>query len=214
MSAPTEPQGSQPAAARRPSRSERWLAWLQNSHNALALLFVASFLESIIVPIPIEVVLVPFMLLNRRRIWLIAGIATAGFMVGAMVGYGVGHLLFDTLGRWLLETMGYGPAFERFQAAFHHYGFWAVLAVGISPIPFPVAMLTAGATGYSIPLYLLAAGIARFLRYFGLGVVVVLFGDRAVQLCRRLGPIAGVAAVAVIVLIVVALELLIESQAS
>ena len=207
MNRPTEPQRAGSTGAGRASRSERWLAWLQNARHGLPLLFLAAFLESIIVPIPIEVVLVPFMLLNRQRIWLIAGIATAGFLVGAMIGYGVGHVLFDTLGRWLLETMDYGPAFERFQAEFHHYGFWAILAVGLSPIPFPVAMLTAGATGYAIPLYLLAAGISRGIRYFGVAVLVRLFGERAMQVFRRFGPIAWIAAIAGMVLIIAAVEL-------
>ena len=64
-------------------------------------------------------------------------------------------------------------------------GFWFVMTLGIAPIPFQVAMLAAGATQYSLPLFLLATVIARAIRYFGLAVVVYYAGDKAEQLIKR-----------------------------
>ena len=59
------------------------------------------------------------------------------------------------------------------------------MTLGIAPIPFQVAMLAAGATQYSLPLFLLATVIARAIRYFGLAVVVYYAGDKAEQLIKR-----------------------------
>ncbi|MEX0607780.1 MAG: hypothetical protein WD138_07080, partial [Halofilum sp. (in: g-proteobacteria)] len=67
-------------------------------------LFGASFLETTIVPIPIEVVLIPFMAVNRDRVWWIATVALTGCLLGAFVGYGVGYFVFESIGRWLIET--------------------------------------------------------------------------------------------------------------
>ncbi|MEC7528546.1 MAG: DedA family protein, partial [Pseudomonadota bacterium] len=64
-------------------------------------------------------------------------------------------------------------------------GFWFVMTLGIAPIPFQVAMLAAGATQYSLPLFLLATVIARSIRSFGLAAVVYYAGDKAEQLIKR-----------------------------
>jgi membrane protein DedA with SNARE-associated domain len=59
------------------------------------------------------------------------------------------------------------------------------MTLGIAPIPFQVAMLAAGATKYSLPLFILATIIARSLRYFGLAAAVYYAGDKAEQIIRR-----------------------------
>jgi len=167
------------------NRTEKWRQRLETSENALALLFVASFLETTVVPIPIEVVLIPFMLTNRDRLWLIAAVTLAGCLAGALVGYGVGYFLFESVGTWLIDTFGWQQSYQEFQGMFDRYGFWAVIAIGVTPIPFQVAMLVAGTAEYSILLFVLAAAIARGVRYFGLALLVHLFGERAMGLWER-----------------------------
>jgi membrane protein DedA with SNARE-associated domain len=81
--------------------------------------------------------------------------------------------------------MGWESAFAEFQAWFATDGFWAILAIGLVPIPFQVAMVTAGAAGYPLLLFMLAATLARGIRYFGLAWLVYLVGDRALDLWRR-----------------------------
>jgi len=167
------------------NRTEKWRQRLEASENALALLFVASFLESTVVPIPIEVVLIPFMLTNRNRLWLIATVTLAGCLAGALVGYGVGYFLFESVGTWVVDTFGWQQSYQEFQGMFDHYGFWAIIAIGVTPIPFQVAMLVAGTAEYSVFLFVLAAAIARGVRYYGLALLVHLFGERAMDLWER-----------------------------
>jgi membrane protein YqaA with SNARE-associated domain len=183
-----EEPGDQPRAARLRDawrRPERWAHGLAHSRAGLWLIAVASFLETVIVPIPIEVVLIPYMLARRGMVWAIALATTLGCLAGSALGYAVGYLLYDTVARPLIDAMGWEQAFAEFQAWFAIDGFWAILAIGIVPIPFQVAMLTAGAAGYPLLLFMLAATIARGIRYFGLAWLVVLVGDRALDLWRR-----------------------------
>jgi hypothetical protein len=42
------------------------------------------------------------------------------------------------------------------------------LAIGVTPIPFQIAMVVARVAGYPISLFILAAGITGSIRYFGL----------------------------------------------
>ena len=195
-----EPGDEYPAARLRDAwrRPERWARDLARSRIGLWLIAVASFLETIIVPIPIEVVLIPYMLARRDLIWTIALVTTLGCLAGSALGYAVGYLLYDTVARPLIDAMGWGQAFADFQAWFAEDGFWAILAIGIVPIPFQVAMLTAGAAGYPVLLFMLAATIARGIRYFGLAWLVVLVGGSALDLWRRRRLAFALALVAVL----------------
>ncbi|MCB9949056.1 MAG: DedA family protein [Rhodospirillaceae bacterium] len=161
------------------------LGRLNGSRHRMGLLAVASFLETIIVPIAIELILVPFMLANRGKVWLIATVTLVGCLAAAMVGYAVGALLFDTVGQWAIDSWGLGDAYAAYGAQFEDHGFWAIVLVGVTPIPFPIAMLAAGAADYSIPLYLLACILARGVRYYGLALLIVAFGPAVERWFRR-----------------------------
>ena len=141
---------------------------------------VASFLETTVVPVAIELVMLPFMLANRDRLWTIATVTLAGCLAGAGLGYLVGWLFFDTVGLWLIDSFGQRETFQAFENEFAENGFWAIVAIGITPIPFPIAMLAAGATEYSFPLYCLACALARGVRYYGLAILVAIAGPRVI----------------------------------
>ena len=158
---------------------------LKNSENMLSGVTIASMLESTIVPIPLEAVLVPLMQVRRDKLWLIALMATLGCLFGAIIGYGIGYFLFDLLGDWVIETFSDQQQFEMVKEKMQNQGFWFVLTLGIAPIPFQIAMLAAGATKYSIFMFVLATVIARSIRYFGLAIVVYVAGNQAEALIRQ-----------------------------
>ncbi|PRO67393.1 YqaA family protein [Alteromonas gracilis] len=158
---------------------------LIDSKHMLKGITLASFLESIIVPIPLEAVMVPLMQARRESLWKIALMATIGCVIGAIFGYALGYYLFDMIGQWLIDTFFSQDQFENVKQNMQSQGFWFVMTLGIAPIPFQVAMLAAGATKFSLPLFLLATVIARAIRYFGLAIVVYYAGDKAEQLIKR-----------------------------
>ena len=158
---------------------------LVNSKHMLRNITIASFFESIIVPIPLEAVLVPLMQAKREKLWWLAVMATLGCIAGALTGYAVGYFLFDAVGQDLITWFGSEQQFENVTQKMDSQGFWFVLTVGIVPIPFQIAMLAAGATKYSLGMFLLATVIARSLRYFGLALIVKMFGNHAEKFIRR-----------------------------
>ena len=177
-----------------PNRARRWLERLNGSKHMLWLLALFSFLETLIVPVPIELVLIPLMALNRHRIWRIATVTTAGCLAASLLGYGVGLVLYQSVGTWFIDTLGMQHAYLAYQGFFDRYGFVAILTLGILPIPFQVAMITAGLSGYPIALFVLAALIARGIRYFGLAWLVWKFGPRVETLWRRHALVTSLAA--------------------
>ena len=108
-------------------------------------------------------------------------------------------VLYESLGTWFIETMGMESAYESFQGFFDEYGFVAILTLGVLPIPFQVAMITAGLSGYPIYLFVLAAVIARGARYFGLAWLVRRFGDRVEEMWRRHALLTSLVAATIIV---------------
>lgn len=156
-----------------------------DSKHMLSGITIASFLESVIVPIPLEAILVPLMQARREKLWIIALMATIGCLVGALFGYTLGYYLFDAVGDWVINTLSTPEQFEMVRQKMQAQGFWFVMTLGIVPVPFQIAMLAAGATKYSLLLFLIAATIARSIRYFGLAIIVYYAGNQAEHLIKK-----------------------------
>jgi len=167
-------------------RAERWRRWIEESSWPLTAIFVVSFAESTVVPLLIELVVVPFMLARPRQIWLIATVTLAGCLAAAVVGYAIGRFFFASVGEPLLAALGNGEALRAFEETFAEHGFLAIVLVGITPVPFQIAMLGAGAADYPFLLFLLASLLARAIRYYALALVVWLLGEHLLALCRSL----------------------------
>ncbi|NMM42101.1 YqaA family protein [Pseudoalteromonas arctica] len=158
---------------------------LIDSKHMLVSITVASFLESTIVPVPLEAVLVPLMQARREKLWLIALMATLGCIIGALFGYALGYYLFDAVGDWVINTFSNPEQFEHVKQQMQQQGFWFVIMLGIVPIPFQIAMLAAGATKYSLIMFLIATTIARSIRYFGLALAVYFAGNQAERIITK-----------------------------
>jgi membrane protein YqaA with SNARE-associated domain len=145
-------------------------------------LFVFSFLESIIIPIPLELILVPLMLQSsNQRTWFLATTALVGFLAGATVGYFTAMHLFDSLAPWLLSSQQSQQYYQTAVVEMQQQGFWYLLTVGLTPLPTQIAMLAAGSMGFAFFLFLLAMLVSRSLRYFSMAWVMNRWGKSGYQ---------------------------------
>jgi len=145
--------------------------------HALVALFIVSFVESSIFPIPPDVILIPMILAARDKAWRIALVCTIASVIGGMAGYGIGHFLFEEVGRPILELYHYGPKFEQFQNKYNEYGAWAVFIAGVTPFPYKVITILSGVTGLDLPVFLVSSVVARGLRFFMVAWLLWKFGD-------------------------------------
>ena len=90
----------------------RALAEGPNAERALA---AVAFAESSFFPIPPDIMLAPMALANPKRAWRYALIATIASVVGGMLGYAIGALLYNTLGQWLINLYGYGAKMDALK---------------------------------------------------------------------------------------------------
>ena len=146
---------------------------------------LASFLESTIIPIPLETILIPLMQARRKQIFVIITMALAGCILGALTGYTIGYFIFDMIGDQIVSLISTQEQFDHVKQQMQQKGFWFVISVGILPIPFQIAMLAAGALKYSLVLFLIATTLSRAIRYYGLGLLVYLAGNKAQEFFER-----------------------------
>lgn len=133
---------------------------------ALWMLALIAFLESSAFPIPPDVLLIPMVLAMRERAWLIAGVCTIASVAGGFLGYAIGALLFETIGRSILEFYGYLERFAEFQARYNEWGAWIVFFAGLTPFPYKVITIASGVTGLDLVTFGIASALARGLRFF------------------------------------------------
>ena len=158
---------------------------LIHSKHMLYGVTLASFLESIIVPIPLEAMLVPLMQARREKLIAISTAALLGCMLGATTGYALGYFVFDMIGDQLIALFSSQQQFDMVKQKMDSGGFWFVFSVGVIPIPFQIAMLAAGVTKYSFVLFITASVLSRALRYFGLALLVKVAGNRAEEIFKK-----------------------------
>ena len=153
-----------------------WTLDLAAHRHALWALTFVSFVESSVFPIPPDVILIPMVLAARDRAWLIAGVCTIASVAGGMVGYGIGALLFDQIGKPVLNFYHYGHKFAQFQENYNDWGAWAVFIAGVTPFPYKVITILSGATNLDIAVFTISSVLARGLRFFLVAWLLWQFG--------------------------------------
>jgi len=168
----------------------------QSRHAPVALGLVA-FAESSFFPIPPDTILVPMLLARPNRALLYALICTVASVLGGILGYAIGAVLFQTVGKWLISIYGYGDRVEQIRALYAHWGWAVILIKGFTPIPFKIITITSGLLAYSLPLFILLSIITRAARFFFVAAVLNRFGGSIHLLLEKyfgffLAALAGV----------------------
>jgi membrane protein YqaA with SNARE-associated domain len=155
----------------------RRLIALAESPSAPYALAAIAFAESSVFPLPPDVLLAPMALARPKRAWFYAGICTVASVLGGMLGYAIGALLFDTVGQWLIHAYGYGGKMEALQQAYQKWGALVILLKGLTPIPFKLVTIVSGLLGYNFAMFVLLSAITRGARFFLVAGALNLFGD-------------------------------------
>jgi membrane protein YqaA with SNARE-associated domain len=165
-----------------------WCVAAADKRRALWILVAVAFAESSFFPIPPDVMLVPMSLARPRRAFVFAAWCTVASVVGGMAGYGIGALLYDSVGAWLIHLYGYGDKVEAFRLAYARWGAWIILLKGLTPIPYKIVTITSGFAGYNFALFVVLSLVTRGARFFLLALLLNRFGEPARHIIeKRLG---------------------------
>src|ERR1700674_932444 len=165
-----------------------WTIALSARPSAIWALGAISFAESSVFPIPPDLILIPMSLARPHRAFFYAGICTVTSVLGGLLGYAIGALLYDTVGKFLIELYGYGDKADAFRAASAHWGHWIILLKGVTPIPYKVVTITSGFAGYNIWLFIVFSFVARGTRFYLTAFLLNRYGVQAREIIeKRLG---------------------------
>jgi membrane protein YqaA with SNARE-associated domain len=186
-----------------------WCVNAAHKPHAMWIMGAVAFAESSFFPVPPDVMLVPMALAYPRRAYAMAAWCTAASVLGGMVGYAIGALLYDSVGGWLIQLYGYGDKVETFREAYARWGAWIILLKGLTPIPYKIVTITSGFAGYNFGLFVVFSIIARATRFFFLAFLLHRYGEQARHIIeKRLGLWVTLGAAVVVIGLVAALYLI------
>ncbi len=155
-----------------------WVLDKADKPYAIWLMGLMSFAESSFFPLPPDVLLLPMMLANRRRVFWYATVATVTSVVGGYLGYAIGYYAFDTIGEWIIHTLASQATFDSLHHKFDEYGFWAIVLKGLTPIPFKIVTIFSGFLHFDLFQFTIASIIARGLRFYLEAALLYVMGER------------------------------------
>ncbi len=150
---------------------------LSKENGAIYWLFAIAFIESSFFPIPPDVMLIPMILAAPKKAWSIAGVATAGSVIGAYLGYAIGFYFFQLIAEPLLNFYGYLEKFNSFKDLYNQYGAWIVFGAGITPFPYKIITIASGVVHMNLIVFTIASIIARGMRFFLVAWLLKKYGE-------------------------------------
>jgi membrane protein YqaA with SNARE-associated domain len=207
-----------------------WVVGWAETRWGTPALGVLSFTEASFFPIPADPLLVAMCLGNRRRSLWYAFVCTAASVAGGVLGWFIGMALFgvvvDVITAVGADTSWFGSAesgagvsapgrdlvfypdgyFYQVQEQFKNNAFLAYFSAALSPIPYKVFTIAGGLFNVSLPMLILGSIVGRGLRFFALGLLIFLFGDRVKPLLEKYFEWISIAIVVLVVLFFVVLR--------
>jgi len=154
---------------------DKTLEWSAHRH-AIWILAAVSFAESSFFLVPPDVLLIPMVLAARPQWFRIALVCTIASVAGGVFGYFIGAVLFDELGRPILDMYHATVKFEAARAAYNEHGVLIVFTAGFSPIPYKIFTIASGVSGMDIVPFIIASAVGRGARFFLVAVLLWKYG--------------------------------------
>jgi membrane protein YqaA with SNARE-associated domain len=167
----------------------RFTQWLETFVLAIGApgLFVIAFLDSSFLSFPeINDFLIVWMVTqHEERMILYASMATLGSIAGCLALYVVGRKGGDAL----LRKRFRADRLDRATELMRRHGALALLVPALlpPPAPFKIFVLMGGVARIPLKTFVTAIAIGRGVRYFGEGILAVLWGDAALAFIQQNG---------------------------
>ncbi len=196
------------AAPRGLRRLYAWMMANARGPHAWAGLAAFAFAEASFFPIPADVMLVPMVLANRNRAFVLAAWCTLFSVLGGALGYAIGALFWDTAGLWIIHMLHI--PLEKIDALRQEYSAHAYMIIvqGLTPIPYKLVTISAGLASVPFAQFMLFSLITRGVRYNLVAGLFYFFGPSIQVVLEKYMVVAMSAFLALVVLGFVAVRYL------
>lgn len=164
--------------------AERFMAWFEpkaDTRAAKMWLFVISFTESFIFPIPVDPLMALVILVQRQKWIYYVGLTTLASVLGGVGGYLIGLFLFEVIGKPIVDFYHMQDAFDRVAVMFRENAFWAIFTAAFTPIPYKIFTIAAGVAKLNIFIFIIASILGRGIRFWLVGFIVKKFGKQVYE---------------------------------
>jgi membrane protein YqaA with SNARE-associated domain len=162
-------------------------------------LFLIAFLDSSFLSFPeVNDLLIVLLVINHpERMVFYASMSTLGSIAGCLALYYVGR----RGGNALLQKRFKGGRAQKAADLMRKYGAMALIVPALlpPPAPFKIFVLMGGVANIPLRTFVWAIGVGRGVRYFGEGILAVLYGRQALDYIHENGRRVGLV-LAVVVL--------------
>ncbi len=168
----------------------RGLVWAREP-RAIYYLCGLSFIEAFIFPVMPEVMLAPMMLGKRQRAFFFANMSLLFSLLGALVGYALGHWAYELVkplfSAHMQETVSIWVDHLRTDMNEHWLGLLgALMLAALQPvIPMKFVTWAAGIVGVPIVPFLACVALGRGKRVWLLALLIRFFGERAERILHK-----------------------------
>lgn len=180
-----------------------FIAWLHAAALGFggAGLLVVAFIDSSFIPLPQINDLLVVLMVTENKAWMpyYAAMATLGSILGCYVIYSLARRGGEA---FLQRRVKRREKFDRAIGLYQKHGLLALMVPALlpPPSPFKLFVLAAGVAGVRPAQFVTGIAIARGIRYFGLGLLAVYYGDAALELMRTHGRWVALGLVGLILL--------------
>ena len=158
------------------------LSWSDSRWGWVALLFIALF-EASWFPLPPDILLIALCLGATAKSFRFATICLIGSVIGAALGYGIGHFLWITpdgdptaLASLFYEYVFSIESFNNVGSLYDRFNFWIVFTAGFTPLPFKLFTIAGGMFDINFMMFIIASIVARGMRFFLIAGLIWKFG--------------------------------------
>lgn len=148
-------------------------------------LFGVAFIESSVFPVPPDVLLVAMTTARRAKWFQYAFICTVGSVLGALLGYSIGFFLYETVGKWIINTYNLQEVMTMVGRKYNENAFFTIFTASFTPIPYKAITISAGVFRISLAMLAFASIIGRAGRFFLVSGAIRIFGSRVQQTVEK-----------------------------
>lgn len=135
-----------------------------------------AFADGGLFPFPPHPLLALMCLANPKKAVQLALVTTVASVAGGLLGYGIGHFVYQAVGAQLLSALGLTARFPVAACYLNAYGTEIILFKAATPIPFLLLSVTAGFISFPVLTFAGASLASRGVIFLTIGILFRVFG--------------------------------------
>jgi membrane protein YqaA with SNARE-associated domain len=135
-----------------------------------------AFADGGLFPFPPHPLLALMCLAAPKKAVRLAVITTLASVAGGLLGYAIGHFVYQTVGAQLLHVLGLTTRFPKAACYLNAYGTEIIVFKAATPIPFLLLSVTAGFIAFPVLTFAGASLLSRGAIFLTIGVLFRVFG--------------------------------------